>query len=114
MRISDWSSDVCSSDLGGLLGRVAQEVLAEHEAAVLKPAQADQESERACAARQARGFSVDESQRIQRQPGDRTRVVSGKSGAVRVDLGGRRIIKKKHETTDTQQIKQHKHKPKKT
>src|SRR3546814_12015088 len=35
-----------------------------------------------------------------RQPADRESVVSGKSVSVRVDLGGRRIIKKKKKSTN--------------
>src|SRR3546814_16883251 len=34
-----------------------------------------------------------------RRPPDRTSVVQGKSGSVRVDLGGRRTLKKKKEKT---------------
>src|SRR3546814_17426377 len=39
---------------------------------------------------------------------DRKSVVSGKSVSVRVDLGGRRIIKKKKMTTPTINIRNHK------
>src|SRR3546814_15694478 len=80
MRISDWSSDVCSSDLGGggaiaalsrcLWRRYWVSLAAGH------------------------GHRQDRLQpRRLRQ--DRKSVVSGKSVSVRVDLGGRRIIKKK-------------------
>src|SRR3546814_16070680 len=69
MRISDWSSDVCSSDLSNC-GEEHDDVL--WAAGGLSPArQADHAS-------------------------DRKSVVSGKSVSVRVDLGGRRIIKKKN------------------
>src|SRR3546814_19717886 len=104
MRISDWSSDVCSSDLAAgveLLGRraarhdrgayprdpvglcrqylqrlgfPARQVLAGLSAGNDRPAGAS-------------------AQRCGR--GDRKSVVSGKSVSVRVDLGGRRSIKKK-------------------
>src|SRR3546814_18271630 len=84
MRISDWSSDVCSSDLraSGLLeGRVARVPEGRRRGpADLHPGLAGGE------------------------PGaDRKSVVSGTSVSVRVDLGGRRIIKTKkhHQITHT-------------
>src|SRR3546814_17928979 len=83
MRISDWSSDVCSSDLVGALQAVEpglhhlravdgdlldpRLVLLEHHAAL-------------------------------QLGGDRKSVVKGKSVSVRVDLGGRRIIKQKYDS----------------
>src|SRR3546814_10335214 len=102
MRISDWSSDVCSSDLlegherhpgvaartegqhveAGeghhiLDGGVFHELLGDRAGELLGP-------------RQRSGWrqeiGIDQ---------DRKSVVSGKSVSVRVDLGGRRIIKKK-------------------
>src|SRR3546814_1035738 len=95
MRISDWSSDVCSSDLTdpldlgfGLIGGIVNAILDAHIAAgsCLDHVPADQ-----------RGPIV----HFVKQPvhvpdhlaGDRKSVVSGKSVSVRVDLGGRRIIK---------------------
>src|SRR3546814_14787680 len=98
MRISDWSSDVCSSDLleAALHAdlRSVNATLDEHE-------------------RIARCIIVDDawtpdnglltptgkirrSVLEQHYATDRKSVVSGKSVAVRVDLGGRRIIKKKN------------------
>src|SRR3546814_17730755 len=77
MRISDWSSDVCSSDL-------RQDAL---DRAV--------EPRRVAAGEiGARGAVVRHEERVADE-GDRKSVVSGKSVSVRVDLGGRRIIKKK-------------------
>src|SRR3546814_8833653 len=94
MRISDWSSDVCSSDLRG--GEKVRNI-----AIVGLP---------------RGGFSLDEMHiwtekydkklaqaalgRVEKIAGqlqeiDRKSVVSGKSVAVRVDLGGSRIITKK-------------------
>src|SRR3546814_20717201 len=99
MRISDWSSDVCSSDLG--------------ESGVPRSAegrfQADDRSQLhaegsgidrpdhlllagQCVAAQGLGEMVRFHHRL--RP-DRKSVVQGKSVSVRVDLGGRRIIKKK-------------------
>src|SRR3546814_8566353 len=71
MRISDWSSDVCSSDL------------LEHP--VPDPA--------LCPAAEAPVHIL--------PVADRKSVVSGKSVSVRVDLGGRRIIKKKNNQQNT-------------
>src|SRR3546814_14938223 len=74
MRISDWSSDVCSSDLPVEDGWLVFWGLLRSR----------------------------EQQKGARQPGtcvDRKSVVSGKSVSVRVDLGGRRILKKKKNMT---------------
>src|SRR3546814_19181744 len=108
MRISDWSSDVCSSDLGqsrilfsteqgslgcqrlhgipGLckgrnIGICNTEPLHLHRCPAI------------CAERPALRPEV---ATRQHRPEDRKSVVSGKSGSVRVDLGGRRIIKNKN------------------
>src|SRR3546814_13312732 len=70
MRISDWSSDVCSSDLRGVAAVEIQRRTLE----ILGTLQVE---------------------RRQHPVADRKSVVSGKSVSVRVDLGGRRIIKKK-------------------
>src|SRR3546814_18898551 len=99
MRISDWSSDVCSSDLdhadhvlvqrkrfavmaGLQLGQCRYHHLAHREQAV-GVVGAEHEAADAC-----------------RQGGileDRKSVVSGKSVSVRLDLGGRRTIKHKND-----------------
>src|SRR3546814_3568919 len=71
MRISDWSSDVCSSDL--------KPIAEEH----LMPGRVAVRRRRRPRARQRRIGSA-----------DWKCVVSGKSVSVRVDLGGRRIINK--------------------
>src|SRR3546814_16932642 len=83
MRISDWSSDVCSSDLL-LPDRADGRGGAAHQAAV-RPA--------LCRGGGDRRRADDALCAVRRQ--DRKSVVSGKSVSVRVDLGGRRIIKKK-------------------
>src|SRR3546814_18392799 len=71
MRISDWSSDVCSSDLlQGAGGARAADASAAFDRRALAHARADRR-------------------------GDRKSVVLGKRVSVRVDRGGRRIIKKK-------------------
>src|SRR3546814_11784230 len=85
MRISDWSSDVCSSDLvAGRLNVSRQPVT--HALAVLKAQGFLEASGR-------QGLTVAP---IDPALLDRKSVVEGKSVSVRVDLGGRRIIKKKH------------------
>src|SRR3546814_12393461 len=81
MRISDWSSDVCSSDLQQVAGQ-GGDPLPRHP--VDGPC-----AERPAAARLCGEGAADE-ERV-----DRKSVVQGKSVSVRVDLGGRRLIKKK-------------------
>src|SRR3546814_15158824 len=85
MRISDWSSDVCSSDLdqfGPAMDREGRDV----------DEMPDSRLDRACS-KLHRQFHIGVMQRL-----DRKSVVSGKSVSVRVDLGGRRIIKKKNKS----------------
>src|SRR3546814_18487065 len=99
MRISDWSSDVCSSDLdeGADHGH-------RHQRA------ADDDPRPVAAAFEGIGY------RFVQCPGlyeplrhdkegdngqDRTSVVSGQRVSVRVDFGGRRIIKKKTKHKNT-------------
>src|SRR3546814_19639143 len=79
MRISDWSSDVCSSDL---FAHLALEPALDRVVEALP--------------RHAVGEVV-----LAGEPfvGDRKSVVWGKSVSVRVDLGGRRSIKKKNNIT---------------
>src|SRR3546814_11491197 len=97
MRISDWSSDVCSSDLTILSGDI--------ETVIVVTAQ-DCRAGRNGALRIDQAFAVDEvgPQRargtfdIFLQSSDRKSVVKGKSVSVRVDPGGRRIIKNKKHT----------------
>src|SRR3546814_12639392 len=120
MRISDWSSDVCSSDLvkqlalervAVLEGRVAQLLqicetlrhLAEHCHGDERPecpiidglAEVDDETP----ATQPHAFGMSRARNgRERRPAtvrDRKSVVAGQSVSVRVDLGGHRIIKKK-------------------
>src|SRR3546814_12899464 len=111
MRISDWSSDVCSSDLAGAAGRGAggQQIIdgglrdegpaqgavecahglgvAQRLDAVAAPRTGERHPG-ADALRQVPAALLARNP----QPGDRKSVVEGKSVSVRVDLGGRRII----------------------
>src|SRR3546814_19293109 len=87
MRISDWSSDVCSSDLH----RVGKQAGDGGLARARRTPEDD------------RGEAAGGDHAADRPLRDRKSVVKGKSVTVRVDLGGRRIIKKKQ----TKQCDQH-------
>src|SRR3546814_15043543 len=91
MRISDWSSDVCSSDLHAPVGAASAAPTG------IASATADARHRWITAWRAPRPLRRSSAPRpavAQREP-DRKSVVEGKSVSVRVDLGGRRIIKKK-------------------
>src|SRR3546814_15953163 len=103
MRISDWSSDVCSSDLPSIghdfAGHDADSAGASHQSgrgsgdhgrARLRLLQHLRPS---ASARPMSNTAVLENALLPLSP-DRKSVVQGKSVSVRVDLGGRRIIKK--------------------
>src|SRR3546814_17180542 len=118
MRISDWSSDVCSSDLLEVLVRSArppepgvvgdvQQPLRPGTVVARGPARedclvADERLERRharqdhCLRPSTRGeVAAAFRELLERQEGDRTSVGEGKRVSVRVDMGGSRIIKKK-------------------
>src|SRR3546814_19360288 len=90
MRISDWSSDVCSSDLAdprpdSWRFPSSRRTWRSHASS---PERSPHQRHAACCG--------------QRPSRDRKSVVSGRSGSVRVVLGGRRMIKKKiDDDTDT-------------
>src|SRR3546814_16125554 len=103
MRISDWSSDVCSSDLAGDAhcdadigrlerGRVVDAIAGHRHGHTIALQGLDD-------AQLVLGIDT----RVHRE--DRKSAVEGKSVSVRVDLGGRRIIKKKKQTRDNQRNK---------
>src|SRR3546814_12192733 len=94
MRISDWSSDVCSSDLRGDRDQTGrdQRLQLPLPGGVSVAAQIDGERQRNGG---ADGMRVVVALERLFEVADRKSVVSGKSVSVRVDLGGRRIIKKK-------------------
>src|SRR3546814_16058441 len=96
MRISDWMSDVCSSDLRGSASAAAAD-RGNGVPAGSVPAAEYRRVARAAAARAAETHSDGNigPRGIDRPPPDRKRAVSGKSVSVRVDHGGRRNIKTK-------------------
>src|SRR3546814_9163225 len=88
LRISDWSADVCSSDLQDYLIRLADAMEArENDFYTLLTREQGKPLD------QAR-FEVGGAIEIGRAS------CSGKSVSVRVDLGGRRIIKKRHHLSE--------------
>src|SRR3546814_11254773 len=105
MRISEWSSDVCSSDLGErdrilIAGQLVAAVGRQRIARILR-GQADdlavllgpQIGQLVAREEVDKGKAVVLAAKRDRRL-DRKSVVSGKSVSVRVDLGGRRIITK--------------------
>src|SRR3546814_14384149 len=98
MRISDWSSDVCSSDLQMeiQIGTLAQAVDA--DAAFQRDGLAEHHVLPVCDLGPHAGVAVDA------QRGDRKSVVSGKSVSVRVAFGGRRINKKTKQAANKHDI----------
>src|SRR3546814_17490019 len=100
MRISDWSSDVCSSDL--LVGGPRlHEVTLEHDGDAVGNVRHDTH---VVGDQQDAGVQLVlvRAQQVEDigQHGARKSVVLGKSGSVRVDLGGRSIIQQKETETD--------------
>src|SRR3546814_16175174 len=118
MRISDWSSDVCSSDLHAAVEAEAHTV--RHHVGVDAALDEPDGALRAADALDGRdlvGQSLapvvergeDRRRGLQRVvagvgPGDRKSVVEGTSVSVRVDIGGSRIIKKTKHTNSTTQL----------
>src|SRR3546814_17083950 len=101
MRISDWSSDVCSSDLGAapiMQGRCAQPVVRAPTPWQARPKWGPWRQDQACGIDRAEkppSTSFDFAQERLASPAkDRKSVVEGKSVSGRVDLGGRSIITK--------------------
>src|SRR3546814_12669052 len=107
MRISDWSSDVCSSDLTGVRPRLPLEPRGK-DVEVARQCRRSDGARRAVRRRCAALLSAPRSQlragwklfgrgdRTHRERRDRKSAVSGKSVSVRVDFGGGRIIQNKN------------------
>src|SRR3546814_12768378 len=96
LRISDWSSDVCSSDLFDIGERVRRLLGTHHADLRLRPREQEARVERTAAHaviagtvravthdRELRHFAI----------ADRKSVEEGKSVSVRVDVGGCRMLK---------------------
>src|SRR3546814_15269758 len=104
MRISDWSSDVCSSDLSSISNLVTsahghlREVINELHTAVLDRFGLTRAIAEGPFAELLRDRGVLYTSRVQGRvdhlPEDRKSVVSGKSVSVSVDTGGRGFVKK--------------------
>src|SRR3546814_13989331 len=101
MRISDWSSDVCSSDLTNL---IVPHPRIRGQRAAMTAISLSQRLDEYFVPLLAKLSGLMRSRRRWRVPLlliagliflDRKSVVEGKRVSVRVDLGGRRIIKKK-------------------
>src|SRR3546814_13664591 len=97
MRISDWSSDVCSSDLTGLgfvqVGGARFDMLARADQSCVRGGQRLSHPDEGDGDAVDRGGDGAVDRRV--AAGDRKSVEEGKTVSVRVDLGGRRIIKNK-------------------
>src|SRR3546814_16124746 len=111
MRISDWSSDVCSSDLRNRRERLHRIEQRAGRAGADRPRR-DRRRRQRGDPRRRRWRTAPRPRRAARQArlgrplprcnaqeeGDRKSVVEGKSWSVRVERGGGRIIKKKKNT----------------
>src|SRR3546814_14758765 len=112
MRISDWSSDVCSSDLHR--PRAARWRWWRLRARP-KPARFRFIRRLTMRFKKPQVRYADTPQPATPYQADRKSVVSGKRVSVRVDLGGRRILKKKTQITriEYKLLKQHNMTPRK-
>src|SRR3546814_14533275 len=109
MRISDWSSDVCSSDLRGVR-QLPCSAIPLHTGG---PSGSDPIANAALCGGEP-DLRENGGHPRSRQPSplvcqpfynpDRKSVVSGKSVSVRVDLGGRRFIKKQNQKKTNRQL----------
>src|SRR3546814_13848446 len=95
MRISDWSSDVCSSDLKDAEAHAEEDRRRRDEAEVRNQADTLVYQTEKLLKEQGDKISGDEKSAVEDKLGDRKSGVWGKSVSVSVELGGRRIIKKK-------------------
>src|SRR3546814_17937200 len=107
MRISDWSSDVCSSDLiehrrhrRPVRARFAREQRPSEkrkgDGGDMRPDNGEQPADVGWGGPELRVDAIEvEIAEYRNQEEDRKSVVEGKRVSVRVDMGGRRSIKKK-------------------
>src|SRR3546814_17932490 len=101
MRISDWSSDVCSSDLGDAerVLQASRRALTVDETEVEESLPDPRFHGAVADPAQRAGLGIHQPQRVAvggEAAGDRTSVGLGESVSVRVDLGGGRSINKKN------------------
>src|SRR3546814_13044773 len=105
MRISDWSSDVCSSDLACRLGMDERRRHFLVVGACPPATPILLASQSALPGRTRRHAPAT---RATEKPADRTTAVEGKSGSVRVYLGGSRLIKNNtHTVRDDRSYDEH-------
>src|SRR3546814_19235113 len=97
MRISDWSSDVCSSDLADYLvqGFVDTDRKRLNSYMEQKKVYHFKDLGKLKESKDIEELVVVNENTGMRDKQDRKRVGSGKSGSVRVDLGGRSVMKQK-------------------
>src|SRR3546814_19290906 len=98
MRISDWSSDVCSSDLDLLQAFDTAARIHDGASIALPPdsgdgAGADTSAKHPALRQVAVAAAAQDERRLALR--DRKRVVNGESVSARIDLDGRRILQKK-------------------
>src|SRR3546814_18976000 len=98
MRIRDWSSDVCSSDLLPGLGTGGTATLTVTNGTFAAGDVTVSADGFGALGGFADDFSSDHGDRGGNGSGDRQSVVAGRSGSVRVGLCGRRMIHKKNST----------------
>src|SRR3546814_12174794 len=112
MRVSDWSSDVCSSDLEGRPGAgrpSGRRQAGDGACRAVRPLRAARRPARHPAPRRVDGGGRAAARHRSPRGQDRKGVVEGKRVSVSVDLGGRRNIKTKYtqeQTTPKHYIKQ--------
>src|SRR3546814_10972498 len=109
MRISDWSSDVCSSDLSGRTeaahagdGGTSRQHRGAGNGTGGTDGRAGAKLRRA--GDEAGGDARTADAATDQRERERKSVVEGKSVSVRVDIGGRRLIKKKKDITHNTRI----------
>src|SRR3546814_19381351 len=114
MRISDWSSDVCSSDLEPLVGGDGNGDVGRAEAVDVIPVHLDIQLRHLHQRKRAGPDEIfvhagplslnrrpHRKKPVRTYAADRKRAWLGKSVSVRVDFGGRRSIKKKNNMNHT-------------